>query len=117
MTYDSNATPLTAASVRTYFRHLVNRFFKILPIRESGEDSVATYMESLMAELKGFHGLLPSLQEDVDYIALLAILKYLIDYPECELHEVKREVFHAISICNKLQAKCIVGLNTGGDGV
>ena len=45
------------------------------------------------------------LHDDRDYVSLLAILQYLIDNPETSVHTVKREVFRAISICNKLRAK------------
>ena len=37
-----------------YLRNLVNLFFKILPIRESEEPSLTSYMVSLQTELIGF---------------------------------------------------------------
>ena len=100
---DMNATMLSE-----YLRSLVNRFFKILPIRESGEDSLGTYMQSLQSELLGFKELIVAIHEDCDFVSLLNILQYLIDNPECSLVVVKREVFRAISICNKLKAKYAV---------
>jgi len=45
-------------------------------------------------------------------VSLLNILQYLIDNPECSLTVVKREVFRAISICNKLKAKYAVEVAT-----
>lgn len=92
-------------SMRKYVRGLVDRFFKILPLWESQEESLPTYLESLLLELKGFNGLMYVLNDDRDYVSLLAILQYLIDSPETSVHTVKREVFRAISICNKLRAK------------
>ena len=53
--------PMDAVVLENYFRALINLFFKILPIWESGESST-----------------------------------------------VKREVFRAISICNKLKARYAV---------
>lgn len=92
-------------SMRKYVRSLVDRFFKILPLWEEQEESLRTYLESLLLELKGFNGLMCVLHDDRDYVSLLAILQYLIDHPETSTHTVKREVFRAISICNKLRAK------------
>lgn len=101
--------PMDDLMLNAYMRSLVNRFFKILPIRESGEDSLGTYMQSLQLELLGCKELIIVLHEDSEFVSLLGILQYLIDNPECSLTVVKREVFRAISICNKLKAKYAVG--------
>lgn len=92
-------------SMRKYVRGLVDRFFKILPLWESQEESLQTYLESLLLELKGFNGLMHVLHDDRDYVSLLSILQYLIDNPDTSVHTVKREVFRCISICNKLRAR------------
>lgn len=109
MTIQTTAgVPMNATMLSGYMRSLVNRFFKILPIRESGEDSLETYMRSLLSELLGFKELIVAVREDSEFVSLLNILQYLIDNPECSLVVVKREVFRAISICNKLKAKYAV---------
>lgn len=95
---------ITSNLLRNYFRNLVNQFFKILPMRENEEDSLCTYMKSLQVELLGCKELIPDIRENSLYLTLLAILQYLIDTPECSVAEVKREVFHAISVCNKLKS-------------
>ena len=100
-------TPIDAEVLHNYFRILVNHFFKILPIREQNEESLTTYMQSLQAELLGCKGLVSAIQNDASYLTLLSILQYLIDNPECTVREVKREVFRAISICNKLKAQYV----------
>lgn len=94
-----------ATMLSGYMCSLVNRFFKILPIRESGEDSLETYMRSLQAELLGCKELIVAIHEDPQFMSLINILQYLISHQECSLTVVKREVFRAISICNKLKAK------------
>ena len=48
--------PMDAMVLNNYFRTLINLFFKILPIKESGESSLDTYMRSLQAELLGCKG-------------------------------------------------------------
>lgn len=100
--------PITKELLCNYFKNLVNLFFKILPIREKEEASLTTYMRSLQIELLGCRELVIALNNDPYYLTLLAILQYLIDNPECEIRKVKREVFRAISICNKLKAKFAV---------
>ena len=43
------------------------------------------------------------LKVNSSYLTLMAILEYLIDTPDCTVSDVRREVFHAISVCNKLE--------------
>ena len=93
--------PMDATVLNNYLRTLVNLFFKILPIWESGESSLDTYMRSLQAELLGCKELVEAIHEDPMFL-------YLIDTPSCPTPVVKREVFKAISICNKLKAKYAV---------
>lgn len=88
-----------------YFESLVNHFFKILPMREQNESSLIIYMKSLKAELTGYSNLASSVNNDSSLLTLLSILQYLIDNPDEDVSEVKREVFKAISICNKLKNK------------
>lgn len=97
--------PMDAVILSNYLSALINNFFKILPIKESGETSLDTYMQSLQAELLGCKELVEAIHYDALFLTLLSILQYLIDHPECEVAVVKREVFHAISICNKLKNK------------
>lgn len=97
--------PMDASVLRNYFKTLINLFFKILPIWESGENSLTVYMKSLQAELLGCKELIEAIHEDAQFLSLISILQYLIDTPSCDISIVKREVFRAISICNKLKAR------------
>lgn len=74
-------------------------------MREENEPSLVVYMESLQMELLGCKSLVAELKNDPAYLSLLSVLQYLIDNPTYSTHKVKREVFRAISICNKLKAK------------
>lgn len=118
MTIDTTAgIPMSAELFASYMRSLVDRFFKILPIKESeseyGEDSLDTYIHSLQAELLGCKELVVIVNEDPSFMSLINILQYLIDNPDCSVRTVKREVFRAISICNKLKAKYAVVTKDG----
>ena len=88
--------------IGNYLGGLVNQFFKILPIKESGEPSLKEFMRSLQLELIGFRDLMVELKNDSMYVSLLSILQYLIDN-DCDVAVVRREVFKAISICKKLK--------------
>ena len=91
--------------VRNYFHSLVNCYFKILPIREDGEKTIGVYLESLKAEMLGCGSLLNDIKNDPSYMTLLSILQYFIDHPDCDIADVRREVFRAIRICNKIAEK------------
>jgi len=98
-------TPFDSTVLRNYLCNLVNLFFKILPIRESEEPSLKTYMESLQAELLGCEALIEVINADPMLLSLVSILQYLIDHTESDVAVFRREVFKAISICNKLKAR------------
>ena len=97
--------PISEEIVSNYFERLVNSFFKILPIRESGETTLPIYIQSLQIEVLGCKQFIKILNNDSSIIALVSILQYVYDNPECPVADVKREVFKAISICNKLKDK------------
>ena len=97
--------PMDSTVLNNYFRALINLFFKILPLWEDGESSLSVYMKSLQAELLGCNEFVEVIRNDPLLLSLLSILQYLIDMPDCEVSVVKREVFRAISICNKLEAR------------
>lgn len=106
MTIDTKTgISIDVQALQNYFKHLVNRFFKILPIRENEEGSLVTYMQCLQAELLGCKELVLAINNDPSYLRLLSILQYLIDNPTCSQPEVKRYVFQSISLCNRLKAQ------------
>lgn len=105
--------PMDAMVLENYFCTLINLFFKILPIWESGENSLETYMKGLQAELLGCRELIEAIYHDSMFLSLISILQYLINRPFLKVSTVKREVFQAISICNKLKAKYAVASKEG----
>lgn len=101
----TQGVPLNGQLLKNYFSHLVNQFFKILPMREQEENTLPAYMDSLCSELLGTSGLIPELNGDPSLLTLISILRFLIDNPDCSVRKVKREVFRAISVCYKLSSK------------
>lgn len=100
--------PMDAALLHNYLRNLVNLFFKILPLRESEERSLGAYMESLQVNLIGSYNVIAAVDRDPLFMTLIAILQYLIDHQDSTVSVYKREVFKAISICNKLKSRYAV---------
>ncbi len=88
-----------------YFGTLVNLLFKILPMREAEEETLSVYMQSLLYELSGCQELFPAIHNDAGFLTILSILQHLISEPDCSVGVVKREIFRAISICNKLKER------------
>lgn len=103
-------TNLDGKIIAAYFDTLVNKFFKILPIREQNCDTLGVYIESLRAELVGGKSLIHSLGEDASYLTLLFILEYLTN-EQPDVPVVKREVFKAIGICNKIRDSYLKGVS------
>ena len=65
--------PMSAAVLDNYLRSLINLFFKILPLKESGERSLETYMKSLQAELLGCNALVEAIHDDSMFLSLASI--------------------------------------------
>ena len=112
MTNCNNAEVISGELIHNYFSSLVNCFFKILPIRENEEKTLVVYVESLQSEMLGCAGLVKAINNDAGFMSLLAILQHIIDDPQYPVPKVKREVFKAINICNRLKEK--YGVDKGG---
>lgn len=91
-----------------YLNSLVGQFYKILPMKESGEETLGKYMMSLQREMLGCKSLIVSLDDDELYLRLMSILQYLIEN-ECDVGTVKTEVFKAIELCKLLKNKYYAG--------
>lgn len=85
-----------------YFKKMVDRVFKILPLKQDGEDTLQSYLDSLLTELLGVD-ILTSLSTEPYYASLLGTIAYLNkNINDCDCAKVKKEVFGAIKICNAL---------------
>ena len=87
--------------VKKYLVSLIGQFYKILPIKESGEPSLNKYIDSLQREIIGFNDLITATKNDGAIIGLLSILEFLSNN-ECDVSVVKCEIFKAITICKKI---------------
>lgn len=96
---------LPAEMKRQYFNNLVGRFFKILPMSESNDTTLPSYLKSLRNELTGAGGIVQEFPQSSEVFTLVALLQFFIDHPSSPISEIKREVFKAINICKKIQSE------------
>ena len=100
---------LDSKLIADYLRNLVNQLFKILPMREAEEETLPIYVEGLYVELLGFSSMIAGQDNDHYAVSLAGICKYFITHPDCSVQLTKRQVFKAISLCNKLRAQFLEG--------
>lgn len=103
MTTEIISKNIYRTTLSNYFQYLVDHFFKILPMKEQSDSSLPVYLSSLKFELLGFEKLFIETDYNASVITLLSILQSMIENQDANVAVVRREVFHAISICNKLK--------------
>jgi len=87
-----------------YFKFLIGRVWKILPMTEKGNKDLKKYMESLQIEIIGNMNLVEELKYDGYFITLLNKIEYLIH--ENYTHDVCRKtVFECIDVIEKISKK------------
>ena len=84
-----------------YMDNLVNRVFKILPMKEEGSDTINSYITSLLQELTGNKELIVFLHNDEKYETILANLQFLLS-EECNCRTI---VLNTIPIIKQLKSK------------
>jgi len=103
-----NYGELSNKSMSNYFNFLVGKFFKIMPLKESGCKTLNVYLKSLQRELIGNAELLCFLKEEPQFISLLNILQYFISN-EFTNNECSTDVKKAIRIINSINQKYFSG--------
>lgn len=114
-----NHSPIRSDVTKNYIKTLINMFFKILPLREDKEPTLCSYIKSIQNELIGCSDFVMEFHYDPNFLSLISILQYLIDHPDSPVEDVKREVFRAIRICEKIGSEYdryfANSINRGGD--
>ena len=92
-----------------YLHALVGKIFKLLPIREEGdEDAFMAYAQGLQRELSGCETVLRRVACDPDWVSILAILANIIE-GDVAFARFRRDVFRMISLCEKLISRHFYG--------
>lgn len=83
--------------LESYRNHLVNRIYKLLPLKEQNCETLLSYYDSLIFELLGVNKLLNHNQKLVTIIGLLESLK-----DEGDFKQYRKYVFQSISLTESL---------------
>ena len=87
-----------------YFNFLINKTYKILPMKEENSITLKSYLESYLRELIGNKALINTLIDEPKFISILNSLEYLIseDYSN---DVCKKEVFKCIHMLEEINKK------------
>lgn len=87
-----------------YFEFLINKTYKILPLKEENSDTLKSYLESYLRELIGNKDLVSVLVDEPKFITVLNTMQFLIA-EEYSDKVCKREVFKCIHILEEINEK------------
>ncbi len=87
-----------------YLKYLINKMFKVLPMKEHEVKSLNSYLKSLQIELIGSTNLIGVLKNDPQFLSLMNTIQFFIDN-KYDNQTCKREVFKCIHILEDLQKK------------
>jgi hypothetical protein len=95
-----------------YLEYLINKIYKILPLKENNNNTLITYLSSLQVELVGSMSFIEQLRDNVQYLSVLNTIQYLIDY-DFNLITCKREVFKIINIIENIKSNYSLKIKEG----
>lgn len=100
---------LDKEKLRAYFKHLVNKTYKILPLKESAIKSgdstmLNSYLDGFARELLGCGILFDLIEKEPRIVSVFCIITYLRE-EKYDKEVCKSEVFRCIGILNKISDK------------
>ena len=99
-----NYGSLPKESFCNYFHFLINKTYKILPMKEEGSKTLKAYLESFLRELVGNQNLVHTLTNEPQFITVLNTIQYLIS-EEYTTEVCRKEVFKCIRILEHINKK------------
>jgi len=87
-----------------YFEFLIDKTYKILPLKEENSDTLKAYLESYLRELIGNKELVKLLVDEHSFITVLNTMQFFISSTYSQ-KECKKEVFKCINILEKINEK------------
>lgn len=91
-----------------YFKFLINKTYKILPLKEEGSETLNSYLESFLRELIGNRELVTILIDEPRFITVLNTIQYLIS-EDYSIKTCKSEVFKCIHILEEISTQYFEG--------
>lgn len=87
-----------------YFNFLINKTYKILPLKEECSATLKSYLESYLCELIGNTSLVSTLVDEPRFISVLNTLQFLAA-EEYDVKTCKKEVFKCIHLLEEINKK------------
>ena len=87
-----------------YFEFLINKTYKILPLKEEKSDTLKSYLESYLRELIGNKELVSIMVNEPKFVTVLNTMQFLIS-EEYSVKVCKREVFKCFRILEEINEK------------
>lgn len=104
MNEKKESVAVSERAIGGYLFSLVDKIYKILPLREIEEQTNEKYIKALIREIVGMQELTVVLERDSRLMSVLSILQYLSSHVnEMSVENVKSDVFQAINIVKKLR--------------
>ncbi len=94
---------------KNYLNFLIGQLYKSLCLKEEGNETLISFLESLKRELIGNIELINTLKYDARFASLLNKVQYLISAKDIEHRIFRKEMFSCISIVKKLQGQYLKG--------
>lgn len=88
-------------ALNSYLHNLINKVYKILPMKEEQCDTLTSYILSLENELIGCYELWDILDDIPQFLTVISIIRYL-SVEEYDISTCKHEVFKAIHLIEKV---------------
>ncbi|WP_143322784.1 hypothetical protein [Clostridium sp. HBUAS56010] len=85
-----------------YFKYLIDKTYKILPMKEENSETLKSYLESYQRELVGNKRLVSDLVDEPRFISVLNIIQYLIS-EDYNTKICRKEVFRCINILEEIR--------------
>lgn len=99
-----NYGALPKESFCNYFNFLINKTYKILPMKEENSRTLKLYLESYLRELVGNQELVHVLVNEPQFITVLNTIQFLIS-EEYTVDVCRKEVFKCIRILEQINKK------------
>lgn len=84
-----------------YLRTLIDKVYKILPMKEENSETLHCYLTGLTHEMVGYYQLCYDLVDEPRFLSVVNIVKYL-ENNDFDTATCKREVFKAIRLIQNI---------------
>lgn len=110
ITIKTKYSPIPTELYINYLKKLIDKFIKIIPLKEEKSDTVDAYIESLVSELTGMHDLMYALNLNPQIMTLISTLYALL----LEDNNYRSEIFKCIQVIKNLESEYRKILDTSG---